>query len=222
MALWTAYKPTKSIEVHIWSIRRRKHQQSLTGRERGWAHCSAAGLECSHVECVFIHHPAVWCQRPDRNKPPCVSALPVFTRAHFFADTVLWCMLLLLSFILRSCCWTAVENLQSFQSFCLYWKKIKIISREFHQYFYMIWLKLSSFKTACLSKQKINLQIIIFNGLLIASNRMIFIRDNLKLGNINLREIIMRVTVQFKMWAGKGAHSSGSVFPGSNSKQQIY
>ena len=51
---------------------------------------------------------------------------------------------------------------------------------------------------------------------------MIFIRDNLKLGNINLREIIMRVTVQFKMWAGKGAHSPGSVFPGSNSKQQIY
>ena len=34
---------------------------------------------------------------------------------------------------------------------------------------------------------------------MITSNRMIFIRDNLKLGNINLREIIMRVTVQFKM-----------------------
>ena len=50
---------------------------------------------------------------------------------------------------------------------------------------------------------------------------MIFIKDNLKLGNINLREILVRVTVQFKKWAGK-AHSPGSVFPGSNSKQQMY
>ena len=64
--------------------------------------------------------------------------------------------------LLLNCCWES-----SIISILLpFWKKINIISWEFHQYFYMIWLKLSSFKTACLSKQKITLQIIIFNGLL--------------------------------------------------------
>ena len=110
------------------------------------------------------------CGADDRTatNPP-VYPLCQFSPGRIFSQTRCCgacCMLLLLSFILRSCCWTAVENLQSFQSFCLYWKKINIISWEFHQYFYMIWLKLSSFKTACLSKQKINLQIIMFNGLL--------------------------------------------------------